>query len=104
MPQRTSLYSAHLAMGAKIVDFAGWEMPIHYGSQLIEHEQVRSAAGMFDVSHMTIVDITGSQAKAWLQMLTVLDANMLQAIGQDHLFESDGGFEAVGRAVGVQHQ
>ncbi|MNE73610.1 hypothetical protein D3C80_1696320 [compost metagenome] len=42
--------------------------------------------------------------KAWLQMLTVLDANMLQAVGQAHLFESDGGFEAVGRAVGVQHQ
>jgi aminomethyltransferase len=82
MTQRTSLYSTHIAMGAKIVDFAGWDMPIHYGSQLTEHEQVRSAAGMFDVSHMTIVDITGSQAKAWLQRLLANDVDRLKKTGQ----------------------
>jgi aminomethyltransferase len=82
MPQRTSLYSAHVAMGAKIVDFAGWEMPIHYGSQLLEHEQVRSAAGMFDVSHMTIVDVAGPQAKTWLQRLLANDVDRLNKPGQ----------------------
>ena len=50
-----------------MVDFAGWEMPIHYGSQLKEHEIVRSDAGMFDVSHMTVIDLTGPDAKAYLQ-------------------------------------
>jgi aminomethyltransferase len=82
MSQRTSLYSAHVAMGAKIVDFAGWEMPIHYGSQLLEHEQVRSAAGMFDVSHMTIVDVAGPQAKTWLQRLLANDVDRLNKPGQ----------------------
>ncbi|HEX5056731.1 MAG TPA: glycine cleavage system aminomethyltransferase GcvT [Gammaproteobacteria bacterium] len=82
MPQRTNLYSAHVAMGAKMVDFAGWEMPIHYGSQLAEHEQVRSAAGMFDVSHMTIVDVAGPGAKAWLQRLLANDVDRLKKPGQ----------------------
>jgi len=56
MAKRTPLYNGHLALGAKLVDFGGWDMPLHYGSQLKEHHQVRKAAGMFDVSHMTIVD------------------------------------------------
>jgi aminomethyltransferase len=51
MNQRTPLYNAHVAAGAKMVDFAGWDMPIHYGSQLEEHHTVRRDAGMFDVSH-----------------------------------------------------
>ena len=76
-PQRTPLYEAHLASGAKMVDFAGWDMPIHYGSQLKEHEIVRSDAGMFDVSYMTVVDITGSDAKAWLQKLIANDVAKL---------------------------
>ena len=76
-PKRTPLYEAHLAAGAKMVDFAGWEMPIHYGSQLKEHEIVRSDAGMFDVSHMTVIDITGSDAKAWLQKLIANDVSKL---------------------------
>jgi aminomethyltransferase len=63
----TPLYAEHLAAGGKIVDFAGWALPIHYGSQLKEHETVRSDAGMFDVSHMTVVDLTGADAKAYLQ-------------------------------------
>ncbi len=56
MAKRTPLYDRHLAIGAKMVDFGGWDMPLHYGSQLQEHHQVRKAAGLFDVSHMTIVD------------------------------------------------
>ncbi|MGL6047416.1 MAG: glycine cleavage system aminomethyltransferase GcvT [Vogesella sp.] len=76
-PKRTPLFDAHVASGAKMVDFAGWEMPIHYGSQLKEHEIVRSDAGMFDVSHMTVVDISGSDAKAWLQKLIANDVAKL---------------------------
>jgi len=56
MAKRTPLYDRHLASGAKMVDFGGWDMPLHYGSQLMEHHQVRNAAGLFDVSHMTVVD------------------------------------------------
>lgn len=68
-PQRTPLYDAHIAANAKMVDFAGWEMPIHYGSQLTEHNTVREDAGMFDVSHMLVVDIKGAHARAFLQKL-----------------------------------
>ena len=56
MAKRTPLYARHAALGAKLVDFGGWDMPLHYGSQLDEHHRVRRAAGLFDVSHMTIVD------------------------------------------------
>jgi aminomethyltransferase len=56
MAKRTPLYARHAAQGAKLVDFGGWELPLHYGSQLDEHHQVRRAAGIFDVSHMTVVD------------------------------------------------
>ncbi|WP_047243428.1 glycine cleavage system aminomethyltransferase GcvT [Chromobacterium subtsugae] len=76
-PKRTPLFDAHVAAGAKMVDFAGWEMPIHYGSQLKEHEIVRSDAGMFDVSHMTVIDITGADAKSWLQKLIANDVAKL---------------------------
>ena len=50
--KKTALYDQHLKAGAKMVPFAGWSMPIHYGSQLEEHHQVRKAVGMFDVSHL----------------------------------------------------
>ncbi|MDG4549465.1 MAG: glycine cleavage system aminomethyltransferase GcvT [Candidatus Contendobacter sp.] len=56
MAKRTPLYARHAALGARLVDFGGWDMPLHYGSQLDEHHRVRRAAGLFDVSHMTIVD------------------------------------------------
>lgn len=82
MPQRTPLYAAHLAAGGSIVDFAGWELPIHYGSQLKEHEVVRSDAGMFDVSHMTAVDISGADATAYLQRLLANDVARLGFIGK----------------------
>ena len=69
MGNQTPLYQDHLNANAKIVDFAGWDMPIHYGSQLEEHHQVRQDAGMFDVSHMTIVDMRGDKVKDFLKNL-----------------------------------
>ncbi len=78
----TPLYAEHLAAGGKIVDFAGWALPIHYGSQLKEHETVRSDAGMFDVSHMTVVDLTGADAKAYLQKLIANDVDKLGFVGK----------------------
>jgi len=81
-PKRTPLYEEHLAAHGKMVDFAGWEMPIHYGSQLKEHELVRTDAGMFDVSHMTVVDISGPDAKTWLQKLIANDVAKLTLEGK----------------------
>jgi aminomethyltransferase len=66
---KTPLYDKHVEMGGKMVDFAGWEMPINYGSQIEEHHQVRKDAGMFDVSHMTVVDMKGEQVTAFLKKL-----------------------------------
>jgi glycine cleavage system T protein (aminomethyltransferase) len=80
--QRTPLYPQHLAAKAKIVDFAGWEMPIHYGSQLEEHHQVRNDAGMFDVSHMVVLDITGAGSTAFLQHLLANDVARSQTPGK----------------------
>lgn len=69
MGKKTPLYDQHLAAGAKMVDFAGWEMPLHYGSQIEEHHAVREDAGLFDVSHMTIVDLNGQDATAYLHRI-----------------------------------
>ncbi|UJS23087.1 glycine cleavage system aminomethyltransferase GcvT [Thiothrix winogradskyi] len=80
--QRTALYAKHLESGAKMVDFAGWEMPIHYGSQLQEHHQVRNDAGMFDVSHMVILDLVGAQSKAFLQYLLANNVDKLKESGK----------------------
>ncbi|WP_339462441.1 glycine cleavage system aminomethyltransferase GcvT [Pseudomonas sp. EA_105y_Pfl2_R69] len=82
MGQRTPLYDLHLALGAKMVDFGGWDMPLHYGSQVEEHHQVRRDCGVFDVSHMTVVDVRGPQAKAYLQHLLANDIDRLQSIGK----------------------
>ena len=73
MPQTTPLFAQHLASDAKMVDFAGWEMPIHYGSQLEEHHQVRRDAGMFDVSHMVVLDLTGAGVTDFLRRLLAND-------------------------------
>ncbi|MCI0993605.1 glycine cleavage system aminomethyltransferase GcvT [Pseudomonas corrugata] len=81
MGQRTPLYDLHLALGAKMVDFGGWDMPLHYGSQVEEHHQVRRDCGVFDVSHMTVIDVAGTQAKAWLQRLLANDVDRLQDTG-----------------------
>jgi aminomethyltransferase len=82
MNQRTPLYNAHVAAGAKMVDFAGWDMPIHYGSQLEEHHTVRRDAGMFDVSHMRAVDVQGCDAQAWLRRLLANDVAKLTLPGK----------------------
>jgi len=82
MGQRTPLYDLHLALGAKMVDFGGWDMPLHYGSQVEEHHQVRRDCGVFDVSHMTVIDVGGSQAKAWLQHLLANDVERLHSPGR----------------------
>ncbi|WP_028453202.1 glycine cleavage system aminomethyltransferase GcvT [Chitinilyticum aquatile] len=75
--QTTPLNATHRESGAKMVDFAGWDMPIHYGSQLKEHETVRADAGMFDVSHMTVIDVAGEDATAYLQKLIANDVARL---------------------------
>ncbi len=82
MPQRTPLYDSHVAHGARIVDFAGWEMPIHYGSQIDEHHAVRHAAGMFDVSHMLAIDLAGGGATDLLRRLLANDVARLSLPGK----------------------
>ena len=82
MPLRTPLYESHLAAGAKMVDFAGWDMPIHYGSQVEEHHVVRRDAGMFDVSHMCALDLVGPDAARWLRHLLANDVAKLVAPGK----------------------
>ncbi len=82
MGQRTPLYDLHLALGAKMVDFGGWDMPLHYGSQVEEHHQVRSDCGVFDVSHMTVIDIDGRDATPWLQRLLANDVTRLDDTGK----------------------
>ena len=62
MPRQTPLYDAHRKLGARMVDFAGWQMPVQYSSLVAEHEAVRSAAGLFDVSHMGEIEFTGPGA------------------------------------------
>ncbi len=74
MSRQTRLYAQHQAAGARIVDFAGWDMPLHYGSQVDEHHAVRRAAGMFDVSHMCVVDVQGPEACGYLRQLLANDA------------------------------
>jgi aminomethyltransferase len=78
----TPLSAAHCAMGAKMIDFAGWEMPLHYGSQLEEHHCVRRDAGMFDVSHMLAVDIRGAGAGNFLRRLLANDVEKLRQPGK----------------------
>jgi aminomethyltransferase len=81
MGQRTALYNQHLALGARMVDFSGWDMPLHYGSQVHEHHQVRSDCGVFDVSHMCVIDVHGSGAKSYLRRLLANDVARLDRPG-----------------------
>jgi len=77
MMKRTPLYECHLTASAKMIDFFGWEMPLHYGSQLQEHHTVRQQAGVFDVSHMTIIDCQGSKATAYLRWMLANNVDRL---------------------------
>ena len=78
MLKRTPLYESHVSLGARMVDFAGWEMPVQYSGPIPEHLAVRNAAGLFDVSHMGEVEIIGDNALALVQKLTTNDASKLQ--------------------------
>jgi aminomethyltransferase len=82
MTSKTVLNDSHRALGAKMVDFGGWDMPIHYGSQLDEHHAVRRDAGMFDVSHMTVVDLHGAQCRAFLRRLLANSIDKLKKPGK----------------------
>lgn len=73
----TCLHQAHIDAGAKMVDFGGWDMPINYGSQIEEHHAVRKDKGMFDVSHMTVVDLVGSESEKFLLKLLANDVRKL---------------------------
>jgi aminomethyltransferase len=82
MNNHTALHAEHIKLDAKMVDFFGWDMPINYGSQIEEHNAVRNDAGMFDVSHMTIVDVQGSQAQDYLRHLLANDVAKLTVKGK----------------------
>ena len=94
MTQKTVLNDAHRAAGARMVDFGGWDMPLHYGSQVDEHHQVRSDAGMFDVSHMTVVDLEGERTRAFLRQLVANSVDKLVKPGKalyTCMLNADGG-------------
>ncbi|QKJ88539.1 glycine cleavage system aminomethyltransferase GcvT [Paramixta manurensis] len=82
MTQQTPLFEQHQACGARMVDFHGWMMPLHYGSQMDEHHAVRTDAGMFDVSHMTIVDLHGARTREFLRYLVANDVAKLTQPGK----------------------
>jgi aminomethyltransferase len=80
--RQTPLYAEHRAAGARLVDFAGWEMPLHYGSQIDEHHAVRRDAGVFDTSHMLAIDVQGEDAPAFLGRALANDVARLKAAGK----------------------
>ena len=82
MARITPLHAVHVAAGARMVDFAGWDMPVNYGSQIEEHHAVRSDAGMFDVSHMLALDLTGADATTFLRTLLANDVAKLTVPGK----------------------
>jgi len=82
MTQQTILNASHRALGAKMVDFGGWDMPLNYGSQIEEHHAVRRDAGMFDVSHMTVVDLRGARVREFLRHLVANSVDKLKAPGK----------------------
>ncbi|MEQ1518360.1 MAG: glycine cleavage system aminomethyltransferase GcvT [Usitatibacteraceae bacterium] len=91
---RTPLFEAHQQMGAKLVDFGGWEMPLHYGSQIDEHHAVRRHAGMFDVSHMRAVEVEGADAAAFLRHAIANNVDKLTTPGRalySCMLNPDGG-------------
>jgi aminomethyltransferase len=81
--RKTPLHDRHLSLGARMVPFAGWEMPVHYSGILNEHKAVRSAAGLFDLGHMGQVDVNGPDALNYLQFVTTNDVSALEP-GQAH--------------------
>ncbi|MFI4958909.1 MAG: glycine cleavage system aminomethyltransferase GcvT, partial [Lysobacterales bacterium] len=82
MTEKTVLNATHRALGARMVDFGGWDMPISYGSQIDEHHAVRRDAGMFDVSHMTVIDLHGARARDFLRHLLANSIDKLKVVGK----------------------
>jgi len=82
MTEKTVLNATHRALGARMVDFGGWDMPINYGSQIEEHHAVRRDAGMFDVSHMTVVDLHGARTREFLRHLLANNIGKLKVHGK----------------------
>jgi len=94
MGSKIPLYDQHTEAGARIVDFGGWDMPLHYGSQKEEHHAVRNNAGVFDVSHMTIIDLSGDCVREFLQYLLANDVAKLKDFGKalyTTMLNPDGG-------------
>lgn len=94
MGHKTALYDEHLALKARVVDFGGWDMPVQYSSVLDEHHAVRRAAGMFDVSHMTFLELDGADALPYLQKLLANDVARLKIPGKaiySAMLREDGG-------------
>ncbi|HEX7718793.1 MAG TPA: glycine cleavage system aminomethyltransferase GcvT, partial [Woeseiaceae bacterium] len=81
MGLKTPLHADHVAASARMVDFGGWDMPLHYGSQIEEHHAVRKRVGIFDVSHMTVVDVAGEAAQEFLRILLANDVAKLKTTG-----------------------
>jgi aminomethyltransferase len=82
MGRRTPLFGLHTDLGARLVDFGGWDMPVQYSSQIGEHHAVRRSAGVFDVSHMCVVDLRGEKAGPFLQKLLANDVGRLHERGK----------------------
>jgi aminomethyltransferase len=78
MLKRTALYEDHSQAGGKLVEFAGWEMPLYYTSILEEHHAVRTQSGLFDISHMGQIQIRGAGAKSWLNGMVTNDLDRLK--------------------------
>ncbi|MEO8223825.1 MAG: glycine cleavage system aminomethyltransferase GcvT, partial [Gammaproteobacteria bacterium] len=82
MGHQTPLHARHVAAEARMVEFGGWDMPLHYASALAEHHAVRQSCGIFDVSHMTVVDVMGPDAATFLRRLLANDIGKLRKPGQ----------------------
>lgn len=81
MGKQTAIFELHRSAGARLVDFAGWDMPLHYGSQVKEHEEVRRSAGIFDVSHMTVSELKGEKVRPFLRRLLANNIDRLTLPG-----------------------
>lgn len=93
-PQKTTLFTQHQELGAKLVDFGGWNMPVSYSSTLKEHEAVRNSCGIFDVSHMGEIFIEGDNAQAFCQKMLMNNVEKLTVGGGQYsaLLNEEGGF------------
>ena len=94
MLKQTPLNATHRAAGARMVDFGGWDMPVNYGSQIEEHHAVRRSAGVFDVSHMCVIDLRGARVREFLRLLLANDVARLTLPGKalySCMLRDDGG-------------